>query len=401
MSNTRRETPRFNESLRGAVASLDPPLGVLDGAALDANLADLARRAGGKPIRVASKSIRMRGVLTRALAHHGFAGILCYSLAEALWLHDNGFRDLVVAYPTADRAALATLAADPRLAADITIMVDEPAHLDLVDAVTAPDRRSVIRVCLELDAAYRPAGRLVTIGARRSPIRSARAAVDLARLIDRRAGFRLVGMMAYEGQIAGVGNAGSSARARIVRAMQRRSAAELARRRPAVVAAVREVADLEFVNGGGTGSIESTAADPSVTEIAAGSGILGPALFDHYTGFRPHPAAYFALPVVRKPARGIVTVAGGGWIASGPPGADRVPVPTFPEGLAYFGTEGAGEVQTPLKGRAARGMSVGDVVWFRHAKSGEVCEHVNGMQLVEDGRITQEIATYRGEGKVF
>jgi D-serine deaminase-like pyridoxal phosphate-dependent protein len=256
-------------------------------------------------------------------------------------------------------------------------------------------------VCLELDAAYQPAGRLVTIGARRSPIRTARAATSLAADIAKRRGFRLVGLMAYEGQIAGVGNAGSTPRARIVRAMQRRSAAELAERRPAVVAAVREIADLEFVNGGGTGSIESTSADPSVTEIAAGSGLLGPGLFDHYTAFRPEPAAYFVIPVVRKPARTIVTAAGGGWIASGPPGADRLPVPTYPPGLKYLGTEAAGEVQTPLRGRAARQLQIGDHIWMRHAKSGEVTEHLREMHLVDDGRVTAVIPTYRGEGKAF
>lgn len=391
----------MDDALRSAVAALDPPFGVLDNAALQANMKDLIRRAGGKPIRVASKSVRMRSVLSAALGHDGFAGVLCYSLAEAIWLRRHGFRDLVVGYPTADRATLAELARDEESAAEITIMVDEPAHLDFIDAACPPGKRAVLKVCLELDAAYRPAGRLVTIGARRSPIRTSHAATGLARQIAARPGFRLVGLMAYEGQIAGVGNAGTSLRARAVRAMQRRSAAELAERRPAVVAAVHEVADLEFVNGGGTGSIESTTADPSVTEIAAGSGLLGPGLFDHYAHFRPEPAAYFVVPVVRKPARNIVTAAGGGWIASGPPGADRLPVLAYPSGLKYVGTEAAGEVQTPLRGRAARGLAIGDHVWMRHAKSGEVTEHLREMHLVDGGSVVEVIPTYRGEGKAF
>jgi D-serine deaminase-like pyridoxal phosphate-dependent protein len=391
----------MDDALRAAVAALDPPFGVLDNAALQANMADLVRRAGGTPIRVASKSVRMRSLLSRVLDFDGFAGVLCYSLAEAIWLHRNGFRDLVVAYPSADRASLTELAADDALAADIAIMIDEVEHLDFVDALCAFPGRAVLRVCLELDAAYRPAGRLVTIGARRSPIRTASAAIDLAREVERRGGFRVVGLMAYEGQVAGVGNAGFGVRARAVRAMQRRSVAELAERRPAVVAAVREVADLEFVNGGGTGSVESTGADPSVTEIAAGSGILGPGLFDHYIEFRPSPAAYFVLPVVRRPARNIVTVAGGGWVASGPPGADRLPVPAYPPGLRYIGTEAAGEVQTPLRGRAARQLRIGDQVWMRHAKSGEVAEHLNELHLVDGGRVIDTVSTYRGEGKAF
>lgn len=329
------------------------------------------------------------------------AGLLSYSLAEALWLCRSGFSDLVVAYPTVDRAALTALGSSDVLAASVTVMVDDIAHLDLIDAIVPPERRATIRVCLDLDVAYRPVGRAVTIGARRSPIRTPAAATRLAEHISRRAGFRLVGLMAYEGQVAGVTNAGSSPRARVIRAMQRRSVAELTERRQAVVAAIHRVVDLEFVNGGGTGSVESTAADPSVTEIAAGSGLFGPALFDHYVHFRPSPAAYYVLPVARRPARNIVTVAGGGWIASGPPGADRVPVPTDPAGLALLGSEGAGEVQTPLKGRAAQKLRLGDHVWFRHAKAGEVCEHLSEMHVVEGGAITATMPTYRGEGKLF
>ncbi len=391
----------MKDSLRAATADLDPPFGVLDAQALRHNIADLRRRAGGKPLRVASKSIRMRPLLSRVLAEPGYRGVLCYSLREALWLSRSGFTDLLVAYPTVDRAALADLAADEEATQNITIMVDSLEHLDLIASVAPTGRRPRIRVCLELDAAYRPAGPLVTLGARRSPVRTADQAVTLARRIVVMPGFALVGVMAYEGQIAGVGNAGRTPRARAVRAMQRRSAGELTERRPAVVAAINDVADLEFVNGGGTGSIESTAADPSVTEIAAGSGILGPALFDHYLGFRPDPAAYFVLPVVRRPARRIVTVAGGGWIASGPPGRDRLPVPVDPPGLRYLPQEGPGEVQTPLRGSAGRSLPLGGHVWFRHAKSGEVCEHLREMVLVDDGRITEMVPTYRGEGKVF
>jgi D-serine deaminase-like pyridoxal phosphate-dependent protein len=51
-----------------ATSDLDPPLAVLDLAALRANAADLVRRAGGKPIRLASKSIRCRTVLRQVLA---------------------------------------------------------------------------------------------------------------------------------------------------------------------------------------------------------------------------------------------------------------------------------------------------------------------------------------------
>jgi D-serine deaminase-like pyridoxal phosphate-dependent protein len=209
--------------------------------------------------------------------------------------------------------------------------------------------------------------------------------------------------MAYEAQIAGVQDAPPDRRLRgvAVRGMQALSARELAGRRAAVVAAVRSVAPLEFVNGGGTGSVERTAAEPAVTEVAAGSGLYQPALFDGYRAFRGRPAALFAVPVTRIPAPGVVTVAGGGWIASGPPGADRLPVPTYPAGLAWLPTEGAGEVQTPLRGAGTAQLSLGDRVWFRHAKAGELCEHVEVLHALTGEALLDALPTYRGEGTAF
>jgi D-serine deaminase-like pyridoxal phosphate-dependent protein len=381
--------------LASATDGVEPPYGVLAVEALAANAFDMLERAQGTPIRVASKSVRVRGVLDAVLALPGFHGILAYTLPEALWLAET-HDDVVVGYPTADRAAIARLGADETLASRVTLMVDSLEHLDYIDAVVAPAKRATIRVCLELDASYRNPV-LGHVGVRRSPVHEAADAEALAAEIVRRPGFALVGMMAYEAQIAGVGNKGKLA----IRAMQRASAAELRERRGAAVAAVRRVAELEFVNGGGTGSLESTHADPAVTEIAAGSGLFGPLLFDGYEHFRPAPAASFVLSVVRRPTPDIATVLGGGWIASGPPGQDRLPRPVWPEGLGYLAREEAGEVQTPVRGDAARELRVGDRVFFRHVKAGEVSEHLDEFVLVEDGRIQGRIPTYRGEGKVF
>ncbi|HEY5261595.1 MAG TPA: amino acid deaminase/aldolase, partial [Solirubrobacteraceae bacterium] len=158
---------------------------------------------------------------------------------------------------------------------------------------------------------------------------------------------------------------------------------------------------LEFVNGGGTGSLERTAAEPAVTEIAAGSGLYGPTLFDAYRAFQPKPAALFALPVVRRPSAAVATVLGGGYLASGPADAARLPTPFLPAGLALEGQEGAGEVQTPLTGLPARDLRVGDRVWFRHAKAGELCERFDRLHLIEGERIVDEVPTYRGEGQCF
>ncbi|MGY1814571.1 amino acid deaminase/aldolase [Blastococcus sp. SYSU D00820] len=389
-----------------ATADLDPPFAVLDLDALDANAADLVRRAGGRPVRVASKSVRSRAVLRRVLARPGFAGVLAYSLAEALWLaggEDPVSTDVVVGYPTADRDALRRLAADPALAARVTLMVDSPEHLDLLEAVVPPGGRPPLRICLDVDASLRAGGGRLHVGVRRSPVHDPAAAAALARAVATRPGLDLVGVMSYEAQVAGVQDAppGRPVRGLAVRGMQALSVRELAARRAAVVAAVRSVAPLEFVNGGGTGSLERTAADPAVTEVAAGSGLYQPTLFDGYRAFAGRPALLFALPVTRRPAPGLVTVAGGGWVASGPPGPDRLPAPTYPAGLRLVATEAAGEVQTPLRGPVADGLRIGDRVWFRHAKAGEPAEHVDVLHTLAGDRLTGVAPTYRGEGRSF
>ncbi|HEX4444753.1 MAG TPA: alanine racemase [Galbitalea sp.] len=391
---------KYWSSLTSATADLETPLGAISLEALASNAFDMLERANGKPIRVASKSVRVRSVLEAVLTLPGYAGVLAYTLPEALWLATT-IPDVVVGYPTADREALRTLGTDAKLNSRVTIMVDSVAQLDLVDAAIAPTKRKSIRVAIELDSSW-DAPVLGHTGVYRSPIHTPQAARALAEIIVKRPGFSLVGMMGYEAQIAGLANKPSSAlRGIAVRWIQRQSVAELADRRGKAVAAVREVADLEFVNGGGTGSLESTAADESVTDIAAGSGLFGPHLFDQYVHFAPAPAAAFALSVVRKPTQQMATILGGGWIASGPPSKDRMPQLAWPQGLQMVPREMAGEVQTPVTGVAAATLQVGDRVWLRHTKAGELSEHLNGFSIVENGKVIETVATYRGEGRSF
>ncbi|GAA4612189.1 amino acid deaminase/aldolase [Actinoallomurus liliacearum] len=384
-----------------ATSHLEPPFAIVDLAAFRSNAANLTRRAHGKPIRVASKSVRCRTLLEQVLAMDGFAGVMAFTLPEALWLAEERVSDdILVAYPTADQSALARLADDEHAAAVVTVMVDCVEHLDLIEKATGG---RPVRVCLDIDAAWRAAGGRIRVGALRSPVRTPEHAGALAREIARRPGLRLVGLMAYESQIAGVGDdpPGKPVFSRAVRLIQAQSRVELARRRALIVKAVREVADLEFVNGGGTGSVEKTAAEKAVTEVAAGSGLYQSVLFDHYTNFSGSPAALFALPVVRRPAPGVVTVLGGGYLASGVADRSRLPQPYLPSGLRFDAREGAGEVQTPLLGAAADGLRIGDRVWFRHAKAGELCERFDALHLVDGDRVTATVPTYRGEGRTF
>ena len=393
---------RLGRAVAAHPASLPTPLAVVDLDAFDLNAADLVRRARGTPVRVASKSVRVPALLRRVLEREGFRGVLAYTLAEALWLEAEAVcDDVVVAYPSVDRGALGRLVASDRAAARITLMVDEVAHLDVVESVR-PATGPPVRVAIDVDAGLR-LGR-VHVGPKRSPLHGAGDVVALAEEIARRPGLRLVGVMTYEGQVAGVQDRVPSQRARslAVRAIKRLSASQLRARRREVADALRAMGvELEFWNAGGSGSVAETVADPVVTEVAAGSGLLAPTLFDHYASFLPRPAAFLGLPVTRRPSADVATVHGGGLIASGPSGPDRAPTPWAPAGLRLTGLEGAGEVQTPLTGPAAGRLAVGDLVWFRHAKSGEPFEHVRSVQLLSGEAFVEEAATYRGCGLAF
>lgn len=394
-------------TIDAATIGLDAPVLAADLHALRCNVADLVRRAQGKPIRVASKSVRSRPVLDALLRVPGFAGVLAYDVAEAHWLAADtperpGCPDVLVAYPSADLAALAALAEDEVAAQRVSLMVDDPRQLDLIDAAVPPSRRGTLRVCLDIDASYR-APAVGVLGARRSPVRHRAEARALAQTVIGRRGFELVGVMTYDAQIAGVGDKSlhRPGAGQLIRAMQGASWDELVIRRSEILTDVRRLTELRFVNGGGTGSLERNAQDPNITDIAAGSGLYGPHLFDLYSHFRPAPAMAFGLAVTRRPAEDIVTCHGGGWIASGVAGDDRAPTPVYPANLKLLGREGAGEVQTPLRGPRARRLSLGDKVWFRHAKAGEPCEHVTHLAVVDDGTVVDRVPTYRGEGRCF
>ena len=392
---------RAYEELERIFEGVDAPFAFVDLDAMWSNAAELLGRAKGTPIRVASKSVRCRDLLEAILAHDaGFRGLMTFTLTESLWLHEHGFDDLLLAYPTADRAALAELGRLEDEGAPI-VMVDSVEQLDLIEAA-APRPARPIRVCIELDLSWWPLGGRVKIGVKRSPIRTPEQAQALAREIVGRPGLELAALMGYEAHIAGLGDRplkGTVPLSLVIRFVKRRSAAEIAERRAAVVAAVRAVAPVPIVNGGGTGSIHTTREEDVVTEITAGSGFYAPTLFDRYSSFSLTPAAMFALPVVRRPSGGVATLLGGGYPASGPAGRDRLPAPHLPRGLRVDALEGAGEVQTPVTGSSAASLRVGANVYLRHAKAGELCERFNTLYLVRGGAIAGEVPTYRGEGR--
>ena len=383
-------------ALDAATADIDAPLAALHLPSLRANLRDLRRRAGGTRIRVASKSVRSRGVLREVLGSdllgdEAVRGVMAYSLSEALWLVDSGCDDVLMGYPTVDRAALGRLGADAAALDAVTLMVDHPRQLEIAREAGAGDAR----VCIDVDSSLRLGP--VHLGVRRSPLRGPEDVAPLVRHATGE-GFRVVGSMFYEAQVAGVPDDVPG-----VGMVKRLSMRRLRGVRSSVAEVIADITGQwpEIVNSGGSGSVAESAAAPAVTEVTAGSGLYVPGMFDAYRSFTPRPALMFALPAVRRPGPGLTTFLYGGYVASGVPGGDRLPVPVAPAGLRYLGREGAGEVQTPVRGEVA----IGGRAWWRHAKAGELCERFDTLHVVDetaDGpALVDRWPTYRGEGKCF
>jgi D-serine deaminase-like pyridoxal phosphate-dependent protein len=377
------------------------PLAFCDLELFDQNVEAIARRAGGVPIRVASKSIRCRRLIERVLAHDAYRGVLCFTAAEAAFLAHEGFDDLLVAYPTVDAVELRRAFAEIGNGKRIVLMVDDMAQVKILD--TLAEEASVdLSLCLDVDMSMSLPG--LHFGVRRSPVRDLQSALRVARAVDESERLTLVGVMGYEAQIAGLPDAvpGKGPAMAVIRTLKRRSIKQLTARRGEIVRGLRDAGfDITLVNGGGTGSLESTRRDPVVTEVTAGSGFFSPALFDDYASFHHEPAVGFALPVTRRPTPEIVTCHGGGYIASGSTGDDKQPKPYLPEGAELLPLEGAGEVQTPVQLPPGIDVPIGDPIFFRHAKAGELCERFATLALVENGAVSEDVPTYRGDGKTF
>ncbi len=387
---------------RALFAGRELPFAYVDLELLAANIAAVAARAGGKRVRLASKSLRSRPLLARILAASpAMAGVMCYTAPEALFLSRHGLTDLLVGYPTTHPAQLAAVCDAVAEGATITLMLDSTAHVALL-AQAAAARGVVLPICLDIDLSLPLPG--LHFGVHRSGVRSIADALAVYRAITHQPSLRLEGVMGYEAQVAGVGDnaPGQPLKNTIVRVLQAASRRLATRRRGTIVTALREHgAPLRFVNGGGTGSLESTAREPVVTEVTAGSAFYGPGLFDHYRAFRHLPAAGFAVEIVRRPRPEIFTCLGGGYVASGAAGPEKLPTPYLPEGAELLPLEGAGEVQTPVRYRGPEHLGLGDPIFMRHAKAGELCEHFNTLLLVAGGAVIDEIPTYRGEGMAF
>lgn len=386
---------------RDALAGQIFPCAYVDLERFDKNVRDILARAGTMPICLATKSIRCIEMLRRILAvSPQFHSFMAYSVREAVFLARSGFDQILVAYPVWSEARYPGFVECLAEGKTITLMVDHTAHLDHLEAIGAA-AGVTIPCCIDLDMSSDFPG--IHFGVRRSGIRTPEQAVALWRHAEGCPHIRLDGLMGYEAQIAGLQDKSASLiKSLVIPRLKAKSLKEVRARRAAVVEALRTAGcDLRFVNGGGTGSIETTIEEEVVTEVTAGSGFYAPVLFDGYRQFRHEPAAGFAIEVVRQPTPDIYTCHGGGYIASGAAGPDRLPKPYLPEGAQLLQQEGAGEVQTPIQYHGPETLGHGSPVLMRHGKAGEVCERFTELLLIEGGKVVGSVPTYRGEGQCF
>ena len=397
------------ESLRAIFQRQRLPLAFVDLDAFDANVdyAACIAQGFGKTLRIGTKSMRCPALMERALAHSSsvLRGFLTFTAEETAFLANRGHDDFILAYPTIQPSDMDILAGLTERGKQVSVMVDHVRHLHALDQA-GKTYRVVLNACIEIDMAYRPLGTdIVHLGLRRSPIRTPQQAIEFVNQARKFSNVRIDSVMGYEGHIAGTSDDAphKTLDNTIKRALKNASVRELTSRRQAVIRSLKEAgAELRVVNGGGSGSLISTLRDESVTESTIGSGLYASALFHHFRDVKYQPAAFFALQVVRIPKKGMITCAGGGYVASGEIKKGKLPLPVMPIGLQYLETEGAGEVQTPLiVPQDSPKIDLGDPIFFQHAKAGELCERFNELILIQGGKIVDRVRTYRGEGMSF
>ena len=394
-------TLKTYQDYKHILSELTPPYAFVDLDYLDKNIQDITAKNNQKPIRIATKSVRCKSLLSYLLKHPELQGLMCYTASEAVFLSRQGFDDLLVAYPSMDRAAIAEVCLELKKGKTIYLMVDHLTQVELIDSI-AHSHDVVAPLCIDMDMSSDYPG--LHFGVWRSPLKHAHQVLKFAQSTTHFQHIAIRGLMGYEAQIAGVGDLmpQQKLKNKVVQGLQRQSFPAVSKRRQKAVKKLNKAGfKLDFVNGGGTGSLAMTAEDPSVTETTVGSGFYSPVLFDHYSHFQYQPAAAYAIQIVRQPQPHIYTCLGGGYIASGAIGKEKQPLVYLPQGAHLLDLEGAGEVQTPVKYQGDVPLKLGDPVFLRHSKAGELCERFNEMVLIRGKKIEETVKTYRGEGLCF
>ncbi len=378
------------------------PLAYVDLDLMQENIEALLKRANNKKVRIASKSIRCRSIMERILqSNQQFRGIMCFTADEAVYLNEHRFDDIILAYPVVHIPHIQAIVQKVKSGASIYLMVDRMEHIQAIEKAVG-DAEIKVPVCIDIDMSVDFPG--LHFGVWRSSLRSMWSFKKFVQEVLKSDKVEIKGLMGYEAQIAGVGDKveGKFIVNNTIKGLKAISIPQIRNfRKEAVKYLESNEVELDFVNGGGTGSMESTCSEDAVTEITVGSGFYNSHLFDYYSNFSLQPAAGFAVQITRMPKKNTYTCHGGGYIASGGIEKVKAPLPYLPVGARLMDLEGAGEVQTPVEYKGKEPLKIGDPIFLRHSKAGELCERFNELYLIENGAIREKVPTYRGDGKCF
>ena len=403
-----QKSPSY-DTLRELVAAETLPLMLVDLDAFDRNtmrFVESARRHS-VTLRPATKSIRVPALIKRIneLGGDAVRGWMCFSVREAAFLAEQDLDDFLVAYPAVQKCEIEQAIEITNQGKSIALMIDSVEHAErLAGFCSDINQSSPLRVCIDVDSSLRKLGQ--HFGPQRSPVRNLDAIRRVIQAVKQHPQLQVVGAMTYEAQVAGLSDCSPHQKLlnpviRRIKAASMNWLIEYRQQIRSLFAA--EDIEMQIFNGGGSGSLAQTATHEALTEVTAGSGFLQSHYFDHYELNECEPALYFALAITRIPQTDRVTCQSGGFIASGAPGADRQPSVFAPSELTADPREGFGEVQTPLivpvnwRGK----LKIGDPVFFRPTKAGEIAERFNEYTLVQDGKTADRVETYRGFGKCF
>jgi len=393
---------RKYEYYKEALSTVHKPCAFIDGELFQQNIHTIKDNANKKKIRIASKSIRSVDILKMIFEVSPiFQGVMCYTAEEAIFLHENGLDDLLIAYPIWNEKELRKICRLTKNGATITVMVDCMEHIERLEMIALEESGQFL-VCVDVDLSTNIFG--LHFGVYRSPLKTIEETVDFIERIVQSSYVTLDGIMGYEAQIAGVTDNDPSQKLRssLIRLLKRKSSKIVIEKRELLVEQLnKRNIPLRFVNGGGTGSLHQTSKEEGVTEVTVGSGFYNSHLFDKYEALQLQPAVGFAIEITRIPQYNMYTCFGGGYVASGAVSKDKLPEIFLPKGARLTKNEGVGEVQTPIVYDGPIDLNIGDPIFLRHSKAGELCERFHELNVIQDGKVTHTFRTYRGEGQCF
>lgn len=366
------------------------------------NITKVIQSVGNKKVRIATKSIRCTSILSFLQQYDDkFDGLMCYSPYEAVFLSQKDFDNILLGYPIMDYEGIKQIAYEVSKKKKIIFMCDDVLQIDLIEHV-AQELQVSLSICLDIDMSTKFGP--LHFGVRRSPITNVIQIDVLLKKFANNPYIKLVGVMGYEAQIAGVADNVPNMlfKNKLIQGLKKMSYKTIKHRREEIVKYIENQGfPLQLVNGGGSGSVHSTREESVITEITVGSAFYSPSLFMQYKEYDYKNAIGYALPIVRKPAKNIYTVTSGGFIASGSTNLDKQPTPIEPKGSSLLSLEGAGEVQTPVFYDGDEDLDIGDVILFQPSKAGEIAERFKNIYIIENNKIREQFLTYRGEGECF